>query len=190
MTGNKAGSRQLSLVRQLLNSLLESPASTIFTTADRMFTHEIPNPVQRWRFSLLLGHRIRRHLHLPCCLPASHKKLAVELADEADPVVNAIWQLKKDKGRWPDDLATDLVPNYLPEIPALLQDRWLRYGLRHDEFGPILRLHSSMHCHIQYQFPQDEYGFLPPGIAAGWVLDDEGTYSYLPHRSAKEAAEK
>jgi hypothetical protein len=53
--------------------------------------------------------------------------LSPDIIEEVRQTLAAIYKYKEEKGRWPCNPATDLVPQYLPALP--LADHGLRYEL-------------------------------------------------------------
>jgi hypothetical protein len=107
---------------------------------------------------------------------ATFQEQALQTAAMAEVVVFAINQFRQDKGRWPDDLAPDLVPQYLPTLP--FKDRRLTYDPT--DSGPTLRLDISRQSYATYRFPaRDHSPHFAGEVNAGWVFEYEGPPNYL-----------
>jgi hypothetical protein len=100
-----------------------------------------------------------------------HKRLRV-----GREIVAAVNEFKSEKARWPTGL-DELVPTFLPKQPPP-NHRWRLEAVSNEP--PHLRGFAGMHRMLIYYFPPTDHLVFPEGTDQGWILNDEGTESFLP----------
>lgn len=91
-------------------------------------------------------------------------------------IVSAIYAFKHESGHWPTTL-DELVPDYLPAT-QLSERRWT-YRLGSGAEPPRLSALAGFHRYATYYFPPATHYYFPPGADHGWILNNEGTESFL-----------